>query len=153
MLCALAIVRRISNSGTLSIEDGYLSRMCYSILIVDDDAQLRGICRTILEEAGWLAFEASNGKEALAAIETTSFDLILLDLCMPDIDGLEFLMAVRPKLPKLKIIAMSGFIDGVMLRAAKMFGAAAIIDKPFSTDLLISNVRDVLAVKDSVTLS
>jgi len=127
--------------------------MSYSILIVDDDAQVRGICRTSLEEAGWFVWEASNGKEALAAIETTTFDLILLDLCMPDIDGLEFLMAVRPKLPKLKIIAMSGFRDGVMLRAAKMFGADAIIDKPFSHDLLISSVREVLAVRDSVTIS
>ena len=65
--------------------------MQHIILIVDDDAQVRTLCRLALEESGYLVSEATNGKSALAAIEETDFDLIVLDLAMPDMDGFEFL--------------------------------------------------------------
>lgn len=89
--------------------------------------------------------DASNGKEALAAIKNTTPDLILLDLCMPEMEGLEFLMAVRAALPKLKIIVMSGFMGGSMLTPAKHLGATAILAKPFSPDSLLSVVEKVMA--------
>jgi CheY-like chemotaxis protein len=116
-----------------------------SILIVDDLAEITRLGRRILEEIGYFVTEASSGKEALAALETTFFDLIVLDLSMPEMDGFEFLNAVRGELPELKIIIMSGFMPATMLHAAKLSGATATLAKPFSADSLLSVVCQVLA--------
>ncbi|HXN50114.1 MAG TPA: response regulator [Bryobacteraceae bacterium] len=116
-----------------------------TILIVDDDPQVRTLCRITLEGPRFCVREASNGKEALAAVEETACDLILLDLCMPDMDGFEFMRTVRAKLPKLKIICMSGFMNGTMLPAAGLCGAAATLGKPFPPASLFSIVCEVLS--------
>jgi CheY-like chemotaxis protein len=127
--------------------------MSHSILIVDDDPQVRRFCGTALEVPGYRVQEASNGKEALAAVEKTSFDLIVLDLCMPDMDGFEFLKAVRVKFPELKIITMSGFMGGTLLPAAKRLGGTATLVKPFSPDALLSVVSELLAEPGPVQAS
>jgi CheY-like chemotaxis protein len=115
------------------------------ILVVDDDPQLRRLCRATLEESGYLVEEASNGKEALSAIAETAFDLVALDLSMPDMDGFEFLKVARVRLPKPKIIVMSGFLGGTLLPTAKLFGAFSTLAKPFSPESLLSAVREALA--------
>ena len=124
--------------------------MRQTILIVDDDPQIRAMCTTTLEESGYSVREASNGKKALAEIKKAACDLIVLDLSMPDVDGFEFLSAVRPKVPKLKVIVVSGFLGGTMLKAAKLLGAAATLAKPFSADSLLLLVNEVLATEGSV---
>jgi DNA-binding response OmpR family regulator len=121
--------------------------MHHTILVVDDDTQVRTLCRLTLEESGYLVSEATNGKNALAAIEETDFALIVLDLAMPDMDGFEFLKGVRAKSPKPKILVISGFLGGTMLAAAKLFGAAATLAKAFSPDSLLLVVSEVLAKK------
>ena len=114
------------------------------VLVVDDDAQVRKLCRNTLAGAGYLVSEAADGREALALVDETLFDVIVLDLCMPDMDGLEFLSAVRSGMPRLKIVGISGFMGGAMLHAAKLSGAAATLLKPFSPDALLSIVAQVL---------
>jgi CheY-like chemotaxis protein len=108
------------------------------------------MCTTTLEESGYSVREASNGKKALAEIKKAACDLIVLDLSMPDVDGFEFLKAVRVEEPTLKVIAISGFLGGSMLNAAKLFGAAAILAKPFSPDSLLLVVNEVLGAKGSI---
>jgi DNA-binding NtrC family response regulator len=119
--------------------------MPHAILIVDDDPQVRRLCKITLAEPAYAASEARNGKEALATIKEISFDLILLDLCMPEMEGFEFLAAVRADLPKLKIIIMSGFMGGTMLPAARALGGTATLAKPFSPEALLSLVDEALA--------
>jgi DNA-binding response OmpR family regulator len=124
--------------------------MRHTILVVDDDRQIRSLCRLTLEESGYLVTEATNGKNALIAIDKTDFALIVLDLSMPDMDGFEFLKTVRAKSPKLKILVISGFLGGTMLTAAKLFGASATLAKPFSPDSLLLVVGEVLERKGPV---
>jgi DNA-binding NtrC family response regulator len=115
-----------------------------NVLVVDDDSQIRRLCRLTLEESGYFVAGASNGKEALAAIRQSSFDVILLDLCMPDMDGIEFLLSVRADLPKHRIVVMSGFMKRSMLPAAIKLGGTATLDKPFSPESLLSAIDQVL---------
>jgi len=122
-----------------------------SILIVDDDPKVRRLCAAILEESGYQTGEAANGKEALVLIRTASFQLVILDLSMPDMDGFEFLKIARNEFPDIKIIVMSGFLQGTMLRAAKLFGAAATLAKPFAPESFSSLVCEVLATSRGTT--
>jgi CheY-like chemotaxis protein len=111
---------------------------------VDDNPDDRESFKRILEKAGYPVFEGSSGKEALAAVEKTSFALMILDLSMPDMDGFEVLRAVRSKQPELKIVMVSGFLQGRMLESAKSLGADATLDKNLAIDLLLSTVGDLL---------
>lgn len=116
------------------------------ILIVDDDPDDRRLLRGILEGNGYSVGEASSGKEALDSILNTRFDLIVLDLTMPEMDGLEVLRAAK-HLPMPKVIAVTGMapvFSGRMLEAAKLLGATATLDKDRAQDLLVSRVRELL---------
>jgi len=118
-----------------------------TVLIVDDDRQVRQLCRITLEKSGYIVKAVSNGREALAEIRKAAFDLIVLDLSMPDMDGFEFLKIARAELPKLKILVISGFLSGTLLKAAKLFGASATLAKPFEPNSLLSLVSEVLSDK------
>jgi two-component system response regulator EvgA len=112
--------------------------------VVDDDSQVRKFFSQVLNRAGYSVYEACNGLEAKDFMQRIQFDLIILDLNMPEMDGFEVLKFARSELPDVKIIVASGFMQGTMLRAAKLFGAAATLDKPVPISLLLSTVRDVL---------
>ena len=117
----------------------------HSILVVDDDPQVRKLFDQVLNKAGYSVYGACNGLEAKALIQRVHFDVIILDLNMPEMDGFEVLTFARSEVPDLKIIVVSGFMQGTMLKAAKLFGAIDTLDKPIRNDLLLSTVRSVLA--------
>jgi CheY-like chemotaxis protein len=73
------------------------------------------------------------------------FDVMILDLNMPEMDGFEVLKFARSELPDLKVIVVSGFMQGTMLKAAKLFGAVATLDKPIEVGLLLTTIRSILA--------
>jgi CheY-like chemotaxis protein len=115
-----------------------------SILVVDDNPLDRALFKAILEGAGYSVVENGSGKEALAAVEKTNFQLMTLDLSMPDMDGFDVLRAVRSRHPEIKIMVVSGFRHGSMNKAAKSLGADATLDKNLATDLLLPMVCDLL---------
>src|SRR5438067_1915609 len=78
------------------------------ILVIDDDALLRGAIRVVLESAGYEVIEAADGDAGLRLHREQGADLVLVDLFMPERDGLEVIQAVRAEVPDAKIIAMSG---------------------------------------------
>ena len=114
------------------------------ILVVDDDSQVRQFLSQVLSRAGYSVYDACNGREAKAFIQLIQFDLMILDLNMPEMDGFEVLQFARSESPHLKIIVASGFMQGTMLKAARRFGAAATLDKPLQIPVLLSTVRDVI---------
>jgi DNA-binding response OmpR family regulator len=118
-----------------------------SILLVDDNDQLRSMIERGLNQAGHEVVAAYNGKSALAILPKLKFDLILTDIVMPDMEGLELIREIRKMDRAAKIIAMSGGGYGTAndyLTMAKNFGAAATLEKPFDIQTLMKTVDGVL---------
>jgi two-component system OmpR family response regulator len=115
-----------------------------TILIADDDAEVREILQQTLERAGYATAEAADGNEALAALRRMPFDLLITDIAMPERDGFEMLHALRYERAAPKVIAMSGAWDGLFLPAAAKLGAQAVIEKPWKNQELLETVRAVL---------
>jgi DNA-binding NtrC family response regulator len=115
-----------------------------TILIADDDAEIRDILRCTLEHAGYVTAGAADGGEVLSVLREMQFDLLITDLQMPECDGLELLDALRYRQSAPKVIAMSGAWDGACLPAACRLGALATIHKPWRAQDLLNLVRVVL---------
>lgn len=96
------------------------------LLVVEDEEILREAYRAILESQGYDVQVASDGGAAIAACKRSDFDLILLDLMMPRVDGITFLLRYRhAKLPDVHIIVLSNLSSGVELQRARALGAEA----------------------------
>lgn len=121
-----------------------------SVLVVDDQDQVRQLIRDTLEQAGYEVAEARDGKEGLDRYRARSTDLVIMDILMPDQDGLEAIMAFRREFPDTRVIAMTGGSDatGILnfLDVAKMLGARRTLQKPFELKVLLDTVAAELIV-------
>lgn len=108
------------------------------ILVIDDDEQVQAGLRGILEEAGYMVVVASNGRQGLQQFRREPADLVLLDIFMPELDGLETLVELHREYPAAKVIAISGGgkePDFSYFECARMFGPAV----PYPNPLIVSN--------------
>jgi DNA-binding response OmpR family regulator len=112
------------------------------ILIVDDDKDVAPLFRIVLENAGYSVSSTLSGKEGLRAIREEAFELVILDLSMPDVDGFEILKAIRYQASKPKILVVSGHAD--LLAMATKFGADLTLDKLVAADVLAMAVRKLI---------
>jgi two-component system, chemotaxis family, chemotaxis protein CheY len=119
-----------------------------SVLVVDDEEQVRQLIRITFEQSGYRVVEASNGKAALEQYRLAPTDLAIIDILMPDQDGLESISMIRHESPKVKIIAMTGSNDmiGILnfLDVAKMLGAHRTLQKPFEMKELLNAAQSIL---------
>ncbi len=107
-----------------------------SVLIVDDDAE---VCRTIsraVERLGYRASRATDGANALTMVSQDVPGLILLDLMMPGMSGVEFLKRLRAVHPELPVAIVTGYPSGDLIAEALMYGPLMIISKPADEDQL-----------------
>ncbi len=115
------------------------------VLVVDDEAQVRDLLRTTLEQAGYEVLEARTGREALQHYRDSPTDLVIMDILMPDKDGLESIMELRADYPDAKVIAITGGSTKVstmdFLDIAKMMGAKRTLHKPFQLKELLEAVE------------
>ena len=98
----------------------------------------------ILREAGYEVAVAADGAQAQKALKESHFELMITDLAMPNVEGLETIQAVRRNYPQLNIIALSGAFGSEFLGVAKHLGARATLQKPVGPDQLLAAVRSVL---------
>jgi len=118
------------------------------ILVIDDSDEMRKLIKTILIGEGHEIFQAKNGNEALTVFDKNSIDLLILDIVMPEKDGLETITELRKNYGRVKIIAISGGgrIDaGSYLSIAKKLGVKETLSKPFSINQLKESVNKVLS--------
>jgi DNA-binding response OmpR family regulator len=117
------------------------------ILVIEDDEQIRGLIREVLEDSGHDVVESSEGKEGLKKFSLNPNSLVITDILMPGMEGLETIRNLRMEAPNAKIIAISGGLAGKginVLELAKKFGAARIIPKPFDISQLLGAVEEIL---------
>ncbi len=115
-----------------------------NILIVDDEQSYRQLLTLVFEEGGNSVRTAMNGRQALAALEEEPADVIVSDVKMPDMDGIELLRAVRETLPDIGVVLMTAFASVETAREAFKLGADDFIEKPFDVEELKLIVRKTL---------
>ena len=120
------------------------------ILIVDDEPNLVMSLEFLMRKNGYQVGIARNGTEALAAIDQTPFDLVLLDIMMPDVDGLQVCRQLRqrPDRAGTKVIVLSAKSREADVQLGYDAGADLYIPKPFSTRQLMEKVRELLLSKE-----
>ena len=116
-----------------------------SILVVDDEPGVTAALRLMLEHGGHVVTETTNGQEALDLLQTHSFQLALVDLFMPEKEGLETISALKARSPGIKVIAISGAYSGEYLQIAKLLGADEALPKPIRTAELLAAVDRLLS--------
>lgn len=114
------------------------------ILVIDDEDIVRTSCSRTLCPEGYEVSLAKNGAEGLKVAGEDKFDLVLTDLKMPDMDGLEVLRIIKEKWPETKVIIVTGYQTVDTSVKAVRLGACDYIEKPFTPDALISAVREAL---------
>ena len=112
------------------------------VLVVDDDPMLAEVCGIVLEQEGFSVDTATDGLEALRKVETGGVDLVLLDLMMPEMDGITLCRELRasPVTRRLPLIAMSA--SRSLLEQSVQFADATVM-KPFDIDHLANTVRSL----------
>jgi len=117
------------------------------ILVIDDDVQVRGAVRRILERAGHTVEDVGNGDAGLRAHRERPAELIITDIFMPERDGIETVRQLRRESPQVKIIVISGgdrtqTMD--LRKDAELLGAARSLRKPFELSELVQAVGELL---------
>ena len=122
--------------------------MSKTVLTVDDSASMRQMVKLTLSGAGYQVVEASDGADGLSKARAGAMDMVVTDLNMPNMNGLELIRELR-KLPIYKgvpIIFLTTESDAAMKQEAKAAGATGWITKPFQQEQLVSVVRKVLGL-------
>ena len=115
------------------------------ILVVDDEVSITEMMQFVLEDQGYDITTAGNGKEGLERIQAQKPDLIITDISMPDMEGIEFLRELKRNGIGIPVIVMSGNIIGrKFLESARRFGAKGSVLKPFSKAQLLQEVERCL---------
>jgi two-component system response regulator (stage 0 sporulation protein F) len=113
-----------------------------TILIIDDEEPIRALLRFALEAAGYEVTEAANGRQGLDLYRQRPTDLIIADMLMPELNGLDLLLDLTREFLHAKVIAISGAGgDQNVLDVAKLLGARQTFQKPFSVPQLLQAVR------------
>jgi UDP-3-O-[3-hydroxymyristoyl] N-acetylglucosamine deacetylase len=125
--------------------------MSDTILVVDDEEQIRSTLRGVLADEGFDVVEASNGRRALELLAHSAPRLAIVDIWMPEVDGIEFVRRMRAQAPTVPIIVISG--HGTIETAVRVIrlGAFDFLEKPFPLDALLGVVGRALAGGDTAT--
>lgn len=123
------------------------------ILVVDDEDIIRVLLNEILSEEGYQVFQAEDGRQAVDYLEKESFDLIISDMVMPEVGGIEVLQAAFRIDPHYSVIMITGYPSVDTAVKLVSMGAADYITKPFNVDLIKVTVAKVLAMSKAVSSS
>src|SRR5580693_4839784 len=135
---------RARRSGWSSRWRGKLCMSKGSILVVDDESEIREGLELLLNTEGYSTSSAESGEAGLAMLEEKPFDLVLLDVSLPDRNGLDLLREIRRRDPNLSVVLITAYGSIDMARAAFKSGAQDYITKPWSNDELLVQVAQAV---------
>jgi two-component system cell cycle sensor histidine kinase/response regulator CckA len=115
-----------------------------TVLVVDDDESMRTLLRRVLERTGFTVITATNGQDGMERFAEQPVDIVVTDMMMPVLDGVELIRALRGKCPDVRIVAISG-VEYPYLRMALGYGAKATLRKPVESARLVETLHRVLA--------
>ncbi len=118
----------------------------YQVLVVDDDPEFRTLVRLLLADSEFAVCEAADGARALLLMRQRPFDALIVDIIMPDGDGLETIVEVHKLYPECRIVATSGAsFRNFYLQSARLLGARIVLEKPIARDQLYAVLSRMLA--------
>jgi len=118
------------------------------ILVVDDDETIRKTMKAILEDEGYIVDLASTGKEAIGKTETNVYNLALLDIRLPDMEGVELLKLLKETVPRIRKIMVTGYPSAQNAIAAVNRQADAYLVKPVDIEKLLETVKKQLQLQE-----
>lgn len=124
-------------------------RLKEKILIVDDQFGIRILLNEVFNKEGYRTFQAANGVQALDIVKNESPDLVLLDMKIPGMDGIEILKRMKVIDEDIRVIIMTAYGELDLIQEAKDLGALTHFAKPFDIDDIRSAVRKYLPLKSS----
>ena len=126
--------------------------MAKIVSVVDDDPQVVVIVRAVLEAAGFEVAISPDGADCLAAIERRLPDLIIMDVVMPGMNGIEVLRAIRgrPETSNIPVIVLSARTEDLDLAVARAAGADLYLTKPFTSEELVAATKQLLGVTEEL---
>jgi DNA-binding NtrC family response regulator len=115
------------------------------ILCVDDEHAIRTLLQSQLEQEGYHVETAEDGDVAIARLDKSEFDVVLLDIRMPNVGGIDVLKHIRDKGMKLRVIMLTAVDDLTIAMESVRLGASDYLTKPFDTEDLFSAIRRISA--------
>jgi len=119
-----------------------------TILVIEDYSDTRELLSVLLQRRGYNVVEAEDGVEGLLKASATSPDLIIMDLTLPEMDGVDTARRIhqRPKLSDVPIFVVSGYLTEEVKADARSAGCVEVFSKPFDAETLLKKISDALAV-------
>ena len=114
------------------------------LLIVDDESGIVDEVKSFFEEEGYEVHTADTGKDGLDAVARFQFDLVLVDMKLPDMSGLHVLKACKTECPATKVIVATGYVDQAMIDEAERLGRDSFLHKPFDLEFLHNEIKRLL---------
>ena len=119
-----------------------------TILVADDDASIRSLLKQLLSDEGYSVVEATTGTEVVEKVKDTNPDLVIMDVRMPELDGIEALSKLKVSSPKTSVLIMTAFGSSNNAIRAMELGAFDYITKPFEVDKISHTVKRVIEYRD-----
>src|SRR5512137_2323686 len=113
----------------------------HRVLVVDDEEAVRTTLGEMLTAGGYACTSISGGRDALRALRAGGFDVVITDVRLPDMSGLDLLSIVRDKYPSIPVIVITGFASVESTIGAMRRGAVDYIPKPFTRDAVMASVE------------
>jgi two-component system, cell cycle sensor histidine kinase and response regulator CckA len=142
----LKFLKSFQHSGIQRLMKDANGGIAPTVLLVEDDDQVRAFVRSLLTNHGYKVVEARTGAEGAKVAEEMNYklDLLLTDMLLPELSGSDLAEQLLARRPGLKILFITGYVEGDIVQRCITELGASFLDKPFAPSVLLQRVRDAI---------